>query len=113
MRQRQVVNLVLSLGLCGACSSCVGRDPPSIQSRDPDALVPAIKAAVDKHDTRVIPYLVKDLDSDDPAVRMYAIDGLRRLTGDDLGYVYYASPEERRPAVDRWKTWYRLYVPST
>lgn len=49
--------------------------------------------------------LVKSLESDDSAERFYAIEGLKRLTGDDLGYIYYADESARRPAVNRWKDW--------
>jgi len=38
-------------------------------------------------------------------VRFYAINGLRRLTGDDFGYHYYDEKEQRQPAVARWQRW--------
>jgi hypothetical protein len=99
------VRTSLALIVCGLSASCIGRDPPSISSPDPDRLIPAIKTGVREHDRRVIPYLVEDLESDDSAVRMYAIDGLRRLTNQDLGYVYFADDDDRKPAVGRWKQW--------
>jgi hypothetical protein len=102
------IKLILAAALCAVAVSCVGRDAPSIKSNDPDALVPAIKAGVRKDDTHILPYLVKDLDSDDPAIRMYSIDGLRRMTGQDFGYVYFAEPEDRRAAVARWQEWLLL-----
>jgi hypothetical protein len=88
-----------------AALSCIGRDPPSISSRDPDQLIPAIKQGVQAGDRSIIPYLVTDLESEDSAVRFYAIDGLRRLTGQDFGYQYFDDPEKQKPAVDRWKQW--------
>jgi hypothetical protein len=97
--------MLLAMVLCGLAASCVGRDPPSISSDEPDRLVPAIKIAASTGDRHAIPYLVKNLDSDDSAVRMYAIEGLRRLTGQDLGYVFYADCDVRKPAVARWKQW--------
>jgi hypothetical protein len=51
------------------------------------------------------PQMVSDLDSDDPAVRFYAIEGLERLTGQTMGYVYYEDREARRPAVMKWRKW--------
>lgn len=46
------------------------------------------------------------LGSDDPAVRLFGIAGLRNLTGESLGYDP-ASPEyERRAAIQRWNEWY-------
>lgn len=49
--------------------------------------------------------MVKDLDSDDPAVRFYAIGGLKRLTGQTFGYHYYEDEQQRRPALEKWKAW--------
>jgi len=102
------IRILLIFSFAGLCVSCVGRDTPSIKSPDPDRLVPAIKTDVSKGDRNAIPYMVKDLESDDPAVRMYAIDGLRRMTGQDFGYVYYAAPEDRKPALERWRLWLEL-----
>jgi hypothetical protein len=99
------VRTSLALVLCGLSASCIGRDPPLISSPEPDRLIPAIKTGVRQHDRRVIPYLVADLESDDSAVRMYAIDGLRRLTNQDLGYVFFADCDDRKPAVKRWQRW--------
>ena len=48
---------------------------------------------------------VADLESDDPAVRFYAISALEHMTGQRFGYRYYDDEEQRRPAVDRWKQW--------
>ena len=95
---------------CGAvaaaavgCSEPTG--PKTVYNRDPDVKVPAIKQAVAERDRSVVNELVKNLDSDDAAVRFYAISGLCRLTGDDLGYHYYKDKEQRQPAVARWHHW--------
>jgi hypothetical protein len=87
--------------LCG----CFGRDKPSLTSRDPALKIPAIKIAVDQKDRAACADLVEDLDSDDPAVRFYAVEGLRKLTGETFGYRYYDDESARRPAVDKWKAW--------
>ena len=97
--------LIAAFLIGGTAVSCIGRDPPSITSCDPDRLVPAIKEGVQRNDRTIIPYLVADLESDDSAVRFYAIDGLQRMTGQDFGYVFYADPDTRKPAVERWKQW--------
>ncbi len=45
------------------------------------------------------------LDSQDPALRMFAIGALKRLTGETMGY-HYGDPEPiRAAAVDRWVAW--------
>lgn len=84
---------------------CVAHDAPNIKSDDPDLKIPAIKIAVQKHDKSAIPQLVHDLNSDDPAIRFYAIDGLHSLTGQTLGYRYFDDEEERKPALQRWNEW--------
>jgi hypothetical protein len=86
-------------------AGCVAREPISIKSDDPDLKIPAIKIAVQKHNKSAIPQLVHDLNSDDPAVRFYAIDGLHSLTGQTLGYRYFDDEEERKPALQRWNEW--------
>ena len=45
--------------------------------------------------------LVKDLSDTDPAIRFYAIGALKRLTGDDFGYVFYQEWPQRQLAVQR------------
>lgn len=45
------------------------------------------------------------LDSHDPAVRLMAINGLERLTGQTLGYAYSDPEPKRTIAIDRWVRW--------
>ena len=49
--------------------------------------------------------MVANLNDDDPAVRFYSIEGLKRLTGDDFGYRYYEDADERAAAVAKWNQW--------
>ncbi len=72
---------------------------------DPSGKIPAIKRAVREKDRRSIQQLVKDLASDDPAVRFYAIEGLQRLTGETFNYRYYDDEDSRQPALLRWHKW--------
>jgi HEAT repeat protein len=82
------------------------REPVRIDSHDTDAQVRAMKRAVRQHDPAAAPLLVDELDSEDPAVRFYAIEALQRITGDRLGYDYSEDrPEKRKAAVDRWRKW--------
>lgn len=85
-----------------------GCGPPmdrSVSNPDPSGKIPAIEIAADSHDWRAVPQMVKDLDNDDPAIRFYAIEGLRRITGQTFGYHFYEEGSQRGPAVDRWKQW--------
>jgi hypothetical protein len=92
--------LLSSLLLAG----CIGRDPPSLFSDDPARKIPAMKT-LGQHDAKSNAELVKDLDSDDPAIRFYAIQTLQRLTGQTLDYRYYDDEVERIPALKRWQGW--------
>jgi hypothetical protein len=85
-----------------------GCGPPPVKdvsNPDPSGSIPAIELAADSRDWQAVGPMVKDLESDDPAVRFYAIEGLRRITGQTFGYHYYEDEAARQPAVDRWKQW--------
>jgi hypothetical protein len=102
MTHKSVPILLLLLGLLGGC---FGHDAPSLKSPDPSLKIPAIKQAAQSHDEQAVPVLIKALDSDDPAIRFYAIEGLQRLTGQTLDYRYYDDERQRRPALARWQQW--------
>jgi len=80
-----------------------GSGPRTISNEDPAIKIPLIRSAVERGDQSVLPQLVSDLDSEDAAVRFYAIDGLRRLTGEDRGYDWRMDKDARRPAVEQWR----------
>src|SRR4051812_15238590 len=76
-----VVAVACALGLgVLAGSGLTGCGPPpekKLNNPDPSGKIPAMKQAARTHDRRAVPSLVKDLESDDPAVRFYAIEALR------------------------------------
>lgn len=78
---------------------------PNLTDPDPSRKIPAIKEAADSGDKSKTVHLVDDLDSDDPAVRMYAIHALKDLTGRTFGYRYYDEEDQRAAAVARWRAW--------
>lgn len=89
------------------CSGYAG--PRSVVNEDPTVKIPEIRKAVDRDDQSVIPQLISDLDSDDPAVRLYAIGALRRLTGNAIDYDWTQTDRvARRLAIEKW----RAYVES-
>ena len=47
--------------------------------------------------------LAERLSDSDPVVRLAAHEELRKRTGQDFGYVPWASPEERAGATERWR----------
>ena len=89
-----------------ACGCSAPRGPFLVTEPDPANKIPAIVKAVDDKDLSVAKQLVVDLDSDDPAVRFYAIEGLERLTGQTFGYKFYDDdPAVRRPSIEKWQAW--------
>ncbi len=81
------------------------RGPKSVKSDDLTLKAPAIVQDVERHDLKDVPQMVKDLSDADSAVRFYAIEGLRRLTGQDFGYHYYDDASQRQPAIIQWNQW--------
>src|SRR4051812_36714377 len=81
---RIVEKLMLVATHTAAVSICIGCDsgagPAHLNSHNPEAKIPAIHRAARQHDMAAAPQLVKDLNSEDPAVRFYAIEALHRLT---------------------------------
>jgi HEAT repeat protein len=74
-----------------------------LNSENPLDRTEAIVQAYETRDQRAVHRLVGLLDDPSAAVRMYAIQALRRLCGVDYGYRYYASPAQREAAVERWR----------
>lgn len=97
------VCMMIAISLCAGCQD--PRGPVSVKSDDPDLQIVAMQRDVSQNNRHDIPTMVEDLQSDDPAIRFYAIQGLRRLTHDDFGYHYYASDEDRAPALLLWQKW--------
>lgn len=101
---RRGILWVVGLVIAGGCTA--PRGPFVVTDPDPSVKIPGITQAVQKKDLSAAKQMVADLDSDDPAVRFYAIEGLRRLTGDTFGYVYYDDDAlTRKPSVERWRKW--------
>ena len=95
--------LILPLFMTGCSLFDLGG--PDINSNDPSLKIPAMRQAGENHDQSAVPVLVDALSSDDAAVRFYAISALEQITGQQLGYVYYAPKLDRNAAIDRWKAW--------
>jgi hypothetical protein len=104
MGRRVGIYLVLAVSVvAGGCTA--PRPPLVVTDPDPSVKIPAMKVAVERGDRSVVPQLVADLSSDDPAVRFYAIESLEKLTGQTFGYAYFQDDEARRPAVEKWQDW--------
>lgn len=75
----------------------------SLEARQLDVRLSAIKRAGESGDRRAVPLLVDRLQEMDVVVRMFAAQALRQITGLDYGYDYKAPLRERRKAVQCWR----------
>jgi hypothetical protein len=100
---REAVFALIGCGMCAGCSA--PRGPIEVSNPDPSGKIPAMKKAVREHDLKVARQLIKDLDSDDAAVRLFSIHTLQELTGKRLGYDYAHDELQRQPALKRWQEW--------
>ena len=94
------------LALTALITACTAPQAPLLVSDpDPSVKIPATKLAVQNHDMSSVRQMIKDLESDDMAVRFYAFSGLEKLTGESFGYKYYEDEDQRALAVGKWKAW--------
>jgi hypothetical protein len=107
MRYRLWYSFTAVLLLAGCTAP---RPPLVVTDPDPSVKIPAIEKAVREHDMSSLPQLVKDLENDDPAVRLYANHALEVLTGQRFGFRYFDDDEQRAPAIARWKQWLNEYL---
>lgn len=94
---------LLSVIVAGACGGCLGTSEPGVASRDPAKRVEAMVDAAATKDESAVPGLVARLDSQDPGERLVAINALKRITGETLGYDHAAPAAERDAAIERWR----------
>jgi hypothetical protein len=82
---------------------CSGpKQESGLNADEPRVKIDAIIQAARTRDRQALPGLVEQLDSDDPAVRLFAIGALRRITDWRFGYNPFQPPERSREAIDRW-----------
>lgn len=86
-------------------SGCFSPEKPLLTSSDPSLKIPAAITAAKAHDATALHQMVKDLDSDDPAVRFYMIESLKEITGNSFDYRYYDDEIQRKPALKKWRQW--------
>ena len=76
-----------------------------LQSDDHDVRAAAVIEAARARDRRATPYLIDRLEDEEADIRLFAIQALRRITGEGFGYRFYAKEPARREAVQRWRQW--------
>jgi hypothetical protein len=100
------VGFIFVLALSAADLSCTAPRPaPNVADPDPQVNIAGIREMVARKDRSKLPALVDQLDSDDAAVRMYAIHALETFAGQRFGYEYYFDEDQRKPSLARWREW--------
>jgi HEAT repeat protein len=104
LREIKLSVLVCCLMLSG-CGDSFDRQVglADLENPNPTIRIMAIKWAGENKIKAAVPQLVDSLEDEDAAVRFYAIEGLRRITGTDNGYDYKTSAGERAASVKRWR----------
>jgi hypothetical protein len=102
--------------ILSGCSSPLDLDRKmelsDLNNPNPMVRIMAIKWAGDNKVSSATPQLVDFLQDEDMAVRFYAIEALRRITGTDNGYDYKANPQSRAKAVERWREFLKSNRPQ-
>jgi hypothetical protein len=102
-----MIAVTLLVAIAGSQAGCsLGpRNFRNISHPAPMVRARAISLDFGQPDAAVLPSLVGRLDDPDVVVRLAAHEELKRRTGRDLGYVPWASPEERSVGLSRWHAW--------
>ena len=109
-----LIAMLLLLMRAGPVGCAPAMSEGGFESPHPAAKLYAIQRAGERRDADAIPELIHQLNSDDPAVRMYAIVALEKITGERRGYSPYAPPAQRDRAVERWVEAFRAgELPTT
>lgn len=98
----------LALALMG-CS--LPPQQPDFSSVDPIERSLALEAAARGNQSVNLRNVIQELESSDPAVRLFAIATLRNLTGQDLGYNPGDAESARTEAINRWWKWLESQPP--
>jgi len=104
----RILSLMFSLQIiactCALLLVSCGSSPTvgGFGAASPAARSKAIQTAAIMGNLSAVKKIVEQLDSDDPAIRMMAIEALERLTGETYGYKHYDPTYVRREAIAKW-----------
>jgi hypothetical protein len=102
----------LALGLCGGCGSLTPRTFRAVNNPAPVIRSGAVGLLDGQPDQIAIPNWIARLEDPDAVVRMQANEGLKARTRQDFGFVPWAEPQDRAPAVARWRAWWDSRSPG-
>ena len=100
------VGFILPLAFAMVGLACTAPQPaPNVADPEAAIKIAGIRQAAARKDRSVLPALVAELDNDDAAVRLFAIQALEKFAGERFGYEYYLDEEGRKPSLAKWQEW--------
>ena len=99
--------MIGAIGLVAGCGALKPRNFRALENPAPVVRAGAVSLGDDQPDFVAIPAWIGRLDDKDPVVRMAANESLKTRTGQDFGYVAWAEADDRKPAVTKWKAWWK------
>ncbi len=107
-RWRFVAFAGILTGICCAsgCSSLRPRNFRDMLNPAPVVRAGAVGLGENQPDAIAIPAWIQGLDDKDAVVRMTANENLKTRTRQDFGFIAWGEPEQRAPAVAKWKAWW-------
>jgi hypothetical protein len=107
---RALALLILLAGCSATSDPATGDLRVDLHHRDPRVRMQAAFLAAEKDRRDLLAELVENLSDPDESVRFISGIALKRLTGQDFGYLSYGEVDERASAIERWKAWLSLPV---
>lgn len=96
-----------AMTIIAGCGSLTPRSFRALNNPAPVVRAGAVGLGDGQPDSVAIPAWIGLLDDKDAVVRMNANNSLKARTGQDFGFVPWAEPGERAPAVAQWKAWWQ------
>ena len=107
MRTRRWVWLLCVSALGGCGPGAEGTLYERLQDENPTVRAQAAVQAGTQRDRAAIPYLIDRLTDREPAVRMFAILALEKITGERRGYRPVGPDAQQVEAARRWRQWWQ------
>ncbi len=104
--------LYAAMSSIAGCGSLTPRNFRALNNPAPVVRAGAVGYGDDQPDSVAIPAWIGLLDDRDAVVRMTAHESLKKRTRQDYGFIPWAEPAERAPAVAKWKAWWNGRVKS-
>ncbi|MCK5114040.1 MAG: HEAT repeat domain-containing protein [Phycisphaerae bacterium] len=90
---------------CVASTPTAGTIYQRLQNEDPAVRVAAVVEAGNTKNEKTVPLLIDRLSDTESDVRMFSGIALRKITGQNFGWLSWDSRIKRDEAIRRWRQW--------